>query len=285
MKHIVGFSGGIDSQACALWVRNRFPAEDIVLMNSDAGGNEHPITTEFVEWYSDNVFPVVMIRPEVQDMGNRSKAKIAKLELQPTDPLTFDRLAEIKGFFPRRKMQFCTHHLKLMPQVRWIAENVTDTYERYAGLRRDESTNRKDTPMRLWDDDFRCWRNNPLADWTKEMCFSYVKNAGEKWNPLYDMGFSRVGCAPCVNSDKEDIRRWAAAFPEMIDKVRAWEQDKGFSFFGPIMPDGNSGRRWGWVDEVVEWSRTRHGGKQYELPILEAVMDEGLCQNQWGFCE
>ena len=29
-KHIVGFSGGIDSQACALWVRNRFPREDVI---------------------------------------------------------------------------------------------------------------------------------------------------------------------------------------------------------------------------------------------------------------
>lgn len=28
MKHIVGFSGGIDSQACALWVRQRFAPED-----------------------------------------------------------------------------------------------------------------------------------------------------------------------------------------------------------------------------------------------------------------
>ena len=41
MKHIVGFSGGIDSQACARWVLNRFPVEDVILLNSDAGGNEH----------------------------------------------------------------------------------------------------------------------------------------------------------------------------------------------------------------------------------------------------
>ena len=37
MKHIVGFSGGIDSQAAALWVLNRFPREDVILLNSDAG--------------------------------------------------------------------------------------------------------------------------------------------------------------------------------------------------------------------------------------------------------
>lgn len=48
MKHIVGFSGGIDSQACARWVLNHFPPEDVLLLNSDAGGNEHPLTTEFV---------------------------------------------------------------------------------------------------------------------------------------------------------------------------------------------------------------------------------------------
>lgn len=42
MKHIVGFSGGIDSQACARWVLNRFPKEDVILLNSDAGANEHP---------------------------------------------------------------------------------------------------------------------------------------------------------------------------------------------------------------------------------------------------
>ena len=59
MKHVVGFSGGIDSQACALWVRNRFPREDVILLNSDAGGNEHPLTVEFVERYSATVHPVV----------------------------------------------------------------------------------------------------------------------------------------------------------------------------------------------------------------------------------
>lgn len=39
-KHIVGFSGGIDSQACARWVLNRYPKEDVILLNFDAGGND-----------------------------------------------------------------------------------------------------------------------------------------------------------------------------------------------------------------------------------------------------
>ena len=30
-KHIVGFSGGADSQACAGWVLERFPKEDVCM--------------------------------------------------------------------------------------------------------------------------------------------------------------------------------------------------------------------------------------------------------------
>jgi 7-cyano-7-deazaguanine synthase in queuosine biosynthesis len=63
MKHIVGFSGGIDSQACARWVLNRYPKEDVILLNSDAGGNEHPLTTAFVEEYSRTIHSMVRLQP------------------------------------------------------------------------------------------------------------------------------------------------------------------------------------------------------------------------------
>jgi hypothetical protein len=45
MKHIVGFSGGIDSQACARFVLNHFPAEDVILLNTTAGHNERNSTS------------------------------------------------------------------------------------------------------------------------------------------------------------------------------------------------------------------------------------------------
>ena len=72
MKHVVGFSGGVDSQMCSLWVRRKFPAEDIILLNSQAGRNEHPLTTEFVNWYSANVFPVIEVIPLVKDWTRQS---------------------------------------------------------------------------------------------------------------------------------------------------------------------------------------------------------------------
>jgi 3'-phosphoadenosine 5'-phosphosulfate sulfotransferase (PAPS reductase)/FAD synthetase len=285
MKRIVGFSGGADSQATALWVRERFPLEDVILLNTDAGGNEHPMTVDFIRDYSERVHPVTVVPAIVADMRGKTPGKIKELGLKPEDPLTFDLLATLKGRFPSTKVRFCTDHLKLQPQLRWMNEHrdtlLKDGFERYIGVRRDESNARSDVDEREYDDFFFCWLNRPLATWTKFQVFDYLASRGEEVNPLYRLGFSRVGCAPCINSGKEDIRLWANRFPEMIDKIREWEQRVGRTFFPPCMP----GNRYGWIDEVVEWAKTTHGGKQYSLPILEADIQSGMCMSKWGLCE
>ena len=284
MKHVVGFSGGADSQACLGWALERFPKEDVIVLFVDTL-NEHPITIDHAKYINDNVHPVTTITPIVADMVGRGKAKIAELGLQPDDPLTFDRLAIIKGIFPSTKARFCTTHLKLQPQVRWMIANrgrlLADGFERYIGVRRDESASRSDVDEREYDDLFYCWLNRPLATWTKAQVFDFIKGRGEEVNPLYTMGFGRVGCAPCINSNKEDVRLWASRFPKMIDKVRQWEANAGRTFFPPCIP----GRAINWVDDVVEWSKTTRGGSQYSLPLLEADVQSGMCMSKYGLCE
>lgn len=286
---VVGFSGGVDSQACALWVRQRFPAEEIILLNSDAGGNEHPLTVEFVQWYSETIFPVVTVKALVKDLERRGVRPGATKDRRDSlggdeAELTFEGMAYVKNRFPSRRRQFCTEHLKLAPQRRWCEENLSSRgidFERYAGVRRDESQRRRSAALRTWDTYFDCYVNQPLVDWTKDQVFAFLRQHGERWNPLYEMGFSRVGCAPCVNSNKQDIRLWAARFPAMIDKVREWEQRVGRTFFAPCVP----GKAINWVDEVVEWSRTDYGGKQVLLPMLEAEVEAGSCISRYGLCE
>ncbi len=279
VKHVVGFSGGIDSQACARWVLNRNDPADVILLNSDAGGNEHPLTTEFIDWYSENVHPVNVVHPIVADMQGRAKGKIAELDLQPTDRLTFDLLAKLKQRFPSRKAQFCTEHLKLAPSRRWMREYMpNEEHIRYSGVRRSESRKRRNAQASAYDDYFDCELRQPIVDWTKKMCFDYVKSHGEQINPLYTMGFSRVGCAPCINSSKSDILEWVLRAPEMIEKVRAWEQSVGKTFFPPMVP----GKKINWIDEVVAWSKTAYGGKQPMLPIIHT---REACESKYGLCE
>lgn len=282
MKHIVGFSGGIDSQAVARWVLNRYPKEDVVIVNTDAGGNEHPLTVEFVNWYSANIHQVNTIRAIVADMWI-GEDQPEKHGYRRDEILTFQIMAKIKGRFPSRMAQFCTEILKLRPVRRWVNEQFPDgDYEYYSGVRRDESERRKNTLPREWNDYFDSYCNHPIMDWTKEMCFIYVKAHGERVNPLYTFGFNRVGCAPCVNSGKDDILNWARRFPEMIDKVREWEKLTGRTFFSPMIPKAKDGG-FNTVDEVVEWSKTARGGKQ--LDMVRTNRELPACESNYGLCE
>lgn len=287
MKHIVGFSGGIDSQACARWVLNRFPHEDVILMNSEAGENEHPLTVDFVAWYSSNIHPVVKVETIAADLWECSapNARVHVSErvacekgFSPSDIIDFGDMILLKGRGPSSQAQFCTEILKLRPQLRWMRENITEETERYTGKRRDESRSRRATPYREWDNFFDCYLNHVLMDWTKPMCFDYVKAHGEQVNPLYMMGFSRVGCFPCVNWNKGDIATMAARAPEAIEKVDAWEKSSGRTFFPPIVP----GLAMNNIHEVVEWARTSRGGRQQMFPILH---EREACESKYGLCE
>ncbi len=286
MKRIVGFSGGIDSQACALWVRRRFPREEVLLLNADAGGNEVPVTTAWIAEHSRDVFPVVTVSAIVADWLERystpgTRHCDAAQGLDPQQPLTFELLAMLKGTFPFSGMRFCTEFLKAAPQRRWMRENLGDEgYERYSGVRRDESLARADTPFLQWDDYFDCDLHSPLADWTKEMCFAYVRAAGETVNPMYTRGAARVGCSTCVTSGKEEIRSWAAWFPQEVERVRAMEQRTGLPYFRFKVAGKDA-----WVDDVVRWAKTEWGGKQMLLPMVENDAAAGTCSSKYGLCE
>lgn len=274
MKHIGGFSGGIDSQAMARWLLNRFPPSDVILVSSNAGQWEDPLTMEFIANYSAKVHKVEIVDAIISDMWETPGFAETK-GYDGNAMLTFEIMCEIKGRAPSRRAQFCTEKLKLVPQRRY-SQSLTEEFERYTGKRRQESESRKNCPAREWDNFFDCWVNHPIFDWKKEMCFDYVKHHDEEVNPLYFMGFGRVGCAPCINSGKDDILLWADRRPDAIVKVRALENRTGRTFFAPMVP----GMTLNFIDDVLAWAKTSHGGRQFRiLPEREA------CESKYGLCE
>jgi 3'-phosphoadenosine 5'-phosphosulfate sulfotransferase (PAPS reductase)/FAD synthetase len=283
-KHIVGFSGWIDSQACARWVLNRFQKEDVILTNSDAGKWEDPLTVQFIEWYSSEIHPVIKCNALIKDIWKTPGFAETK-GLDGDAELTFVEMVRIKGRAPSRKAQFCTENLKLQPQKRWIENTFGPggefdgwSYCRYTGVRRDESEARKNAPIHTWDDWFDCELYYPIADWTKQMCFDYVMAQGEKVNPLYALGFNRVGCAPCINSGKDDILNWEIRRPEMIEKVRELERVTGRTFFSLCVPGMHTNS----MDDVLEWAKTSRGGRQQPFPIFH---EREACESKYGLCE
>lgn len=81
-----------------------------------------------------------------------------------------------------------------------------------SGLRREQSFTRKDTPVVDWDVQYRLYKVNPLAWWTQEQVWDYIRTHRIPYNPLHDRGFPSIGCQPCTRAVEsgEDPRagRW-----------------------------------------------------------------------------
>jgi phosphoadenosine phosphosulfate reductase len=59
---------------------------------------------------------------------------------------------------------------------------------------------------------------NPLADWSEEDVWNYIRDNGVPYNALHDQGFPSIGCEPCTRAIEpgEDVRagRWWWENPE-----------------------------------------------------------------------
>ena len=39
---------------------------------------------------------------------------------------------------------------------------------------------------------------NPIAHWSEDMVWEYIKENAVPYNKLHDMGFPSIGCEPCI---------------------------------------------------------------------------------------
>ena len=80
------------------------------------------------------------------------------------------------------------------------------------GLRRAQGVTRHDVPIREFDAAHRLPKINPLAHWSDEEVWQYLRENAVPWNALHDRGYPSIGCAPCTRAVQpgEDARagRW-----------------------------------------------------------------------------
>lgn len=95
----------------------------------------------------------------------------------------------------------CCHVRKVAPLRRALAG--TDAW--VTGLRREQSEARAATrkverdPL---DDAGRRLKLSPLADWRHERVWAYLRERDVPHHPLYDRGYTSIGCAPCTRAPR-----------------------------------------------------------------------------------
>jgi phosphoadenosine phosphosulfate reductase len=80
------------------------------------------------------------------------------------------------------------------------------------GQRRAQSTTRAELAIEEDDAAHGMTKFNPLADWSEEDVWNYIRANDVPYNALHDQGFPSIGCAPCTRAVQpgEDVRagRW-----------------------------------------------------------------------------
>ncbi|MEU2348132.1 phosphoadenylyl-sulfate reductase [Modestobacter sp. NPDC049651] len=82
-----------------------------------------------------------------------------------------------------------------------------------SGVRRDETAARAGTRLVDWDAKRGMVKVNPIAAWTQDVVDAYLTEHQVPVNPLQELGYASIGCAPCTRpvAPGEDPRagRWA----------------------------------------------------------------------------
>jgi phosphoadenosine phosphosulfate reductase len=78
-----------------------------------------------------------------------------------------------------------------------------------AGVRRDQSPTRATTPKLGWDERHELWKASPLADWSDEDVWRYVRERNLPYNALHDSGYASIGCTHCTKPGEGREGRWS----------------------------------------------------------------------------
>lgn len=193
-----------------LALANSFGVEDMVLMHLLS--QEAPAVPVFT-------LDTGRVFQETYDLWEEANRKYKK-EIEPLFPdrKAVEDLLTQKGpnsfYMSVENRKECCRIRKIEPLQRKLAQ--LDGW--ITGLRREQSVTRTAVEKIEWDEVNNLVKLNPLADWSEQDCWDFVKENRVPVNRLHKKGFPSIGCSPCTRAIKEgeDIRagRWWWENPE-----------------------------------------------------------------------
>jgi phosphoadenosine phosphosulfate reductase len=79
------------------------------------------------------------------------------------------------------------------------------------GIRRDQAPTRANAQKLAWDERHELWKANPLADWSDEDCWAYIKEHDLPYNALHDRGYESIGDTHSTLPGTGREGRWAGS--------------------------------------------------------------------------
>lgn len=223
---VLNHSGGKDSQAMMIKVREMVPADQIFVIHADLPGADWPGTWDHVVNTTEGYRREIVV---AHDKGGKVK--------------TFFDMVRSRQMWPSPKYRQCTSDLKRGPIEKAIRHFIKDNdlsglIVNCMGLRAEEScmrakavefkhNARNSKAGREWYD----WL--PIHDWTTEQVFATIAAAGEEPHWAYQKGMERLSCIFCIMASKKDLCTAANLQPEVYRQYVELELEIGHTFLMP----------------------------------------------------
>jgi phosphoadenosine phosphosulfate reductase len=124
-----------------------------------------------------------------------------QLDLLAPDPRQLQRMVARNG--PNLFYQSVEHRLVCcnIRKVQPLTKHLAGLDAWITGLRRDQWASRTDIrKIEIDHDHGAIVKLNPLAEWTEEEVWDYVRERDVPTHPLYERGYTSIGCAPCTRA-------------------------------------------------------------------------------------
>ena len=200
-KHMLGLSGGRDSAALAVYMRQNFPELNIEYFFTDTGKE----------------------LPEVYEYLGRLEGFLGK----PIKRLNPDRdfdfwLKQYGNFLPSAQQRWCTRKLKLVPFEQWIKPMLEEGMKvtSYVAIRADENYREGYNPTRE-----NLVISLPFKDAGIEKAgvIEILEGSGLGL-PTYYEWRSRSGCTFCFFQQKIEWVRLLERYPEYFEQAKSYEK-------------------------------------------------------------
>jgi phosphoadenosine phosphosulfate reductase len=94
-------------------------------------------------------------------------------------------------------------------KVQALEAALRDAHAWVTGIRREQAPTRAGTAKLERDRARGIWKLNPIADWSEQDVWGYVREHALPYNALHDRGYGSIGCVPCTLPGRGRAGRWA----------------------------------------------------------------------------
>lgn len=199
--HVLGLSGGRDSAALAVWMRDHRPDVDVQYFFTDTGKE----------------------LPEVYDYLGRLEGFLGK-KIEMLNPgRDFDFwLAEYGHFLPSPRTRWCTRQLKIHPFQKWLKPHLDSgvNVHSYVAIRADEAGR---SGMIATHPNMNVHFPLREAGLDKASVIGLLENSGLGL-PDYYRWRSRSGCTFCFYQQKIEWVRLMREHPDAFEEAKGYEK-------------------------------------------------------------